>query len=205
MSVLHVNREQNPVFVDDDRLVGNLAIHNARTEGKPFFFADFGIAAFVNASAVGLFCEQFVNDLTVDFGTCGKDFDGVDVGVLVDDAARNAVVFGVHEAECAFLVLNVEPAAFARGYCAVQDVAKEFTVYLDVLSFGPEGPETSTNLGFGGVGGKAQKIAVVAVNFDNVTKCGVANNFINGAAENPRVVTEGGLVTSGFQCNCFHS
>ena len=204
MPVLHVNREQNSVFVDDDRFVRNFAKYNARAEGESFLFADFGIAAFINATATRLFGEQFVNDLAIDFGACSKDFDGVDVGILVDDATRNAVIFGVHKAECTFLVVDVEPTALAGGYGAVQNVAKEFAVNFDVLSFGPECPETASNLGFRGIGCKAQKIAMVAINFDNVTKSGVANNFINGAAKNPRVVTEGGFIAPGFQCNCFH-
>ena len=87
--------------------------------------------------------------------------------------------------------MDVEPTALAGGDGAVQNVAKEFAVNFDVLSFGPECPETASNLGFRGIGCKAQKIAMVAINFDNVTKSGVANNFINGAAKNPRVVTEG--------------
>ena len=57
--------------------------------------------------------DVFLHDLheqsleVLDFGAGGEDFDGVDVGVFVDDAAGNAVVLGVHEAECARLVVDV--------------------------------------------------------------------------------------------------
>lgn len=150
------------------------------------------------------FGEQFVNDFAIDFSTGGKNFDRVNVGVFVDDASGDAVVFGVYEAKCAFFVMNVETAALAGGDSSIKDVAKEFPVDFRVSSFATERPETPTDLGFRGVGGKAQKIALVAVNFDNVTKFRVTDNFVNGTAKNPGMVTEGGLIAPGFECNRFH-
>ena len=149
MAVFHVNGEEYAIFVDDDWFIGDFSKDYARAERESFFFADFGIATFVNATAVRLFGEQLVNGTAIDFGTCGKYFDGVNVGVLVDDAAGDSVVFGVDEAECAIFVFDVETAALAGGYGAVEDVAKEVAVDFYVFTFAPECPETSTDLRFG--------------------------------------------------------
>ena len=81
---------------------------------------------------------------------------------------RAAVVFGVNQAECNFLVRNVEAAALAGGDGAVQNVAEKFAVNLRVLSFAPECPEAPANLGLWRVCRKPQEIAVVAVNFNDV-------------------------------------
>lgn len=45
---------------------------------------------------------------------------------------------------------------------------------------------------------------MVAVNFNDVAQCGVADNFVDGSAKNPRMVAEGGFFTSGFKSYCFH-
>ena len=113
VSVLHVDGEEDAVLVDDDGFVGDFAVDYARAEWEAFLAAHFGVAAFVDAAAVRLLGQKFVDVLAVDFGAGGEDFDGVDVGVLVDDAAGDAVVLGVHEAECACLVVDVEIAALA--------------------------------------------------------------------------------------------
>ena len=198
VTVLHVDGEQNAVFVDDDRFVRNFSKNNARAEGETFFFADFGITAFVNAAAFRLFGQQFVNGFTVDFGTGRENFDRVNIGVFVDNATRNAVVFGVHEAECAFLVVDVESTALAGGYCAVENIAKEFSVDFCILAFVSESPEAATDLGFGGIRCKAKKIALVAVNFNNITELWVTDNFVDGTTKNPRMVAEGRFIAPGF-------
>lgn len=153
VTVFHVDGEQYAVFVDDDWLVGNFAKDCPGAQRQAFFFADFGIATFVNAPAMRLFGQEFVNVLAVDFGPGGENFYGVDVCVLVDDAAGNSVVFCVDQAECAILVLDVEPAAFAGGNCPVENVAKEVPVYLYVFTFAPERPEAASDLRFGGICG----------------------------------------------------
>ena len=204
MPVLHVNGEEYAVLVNDDRFVGNFAKDGPRAEGETFFFADFGVATLINASAVRLFGKQFVNGTAVDFCPCGENFYRVNVGVLVDDAAGDSVIFGVNQAESATLVFDVEPAAFAGGDGAVENVTKENAVDFDVFPFAPERPETPSDLGFGRIGGKAQKIAMVTIDFDNVSECGVADNFVDGSAKNPRMVAEGGFFTSGFKSYCFH-
>ena len=100
MTVFHVNGEQDSVLVDDYGFVTHFAVDGACAQWQAFFFAHFGIAAFVDATAVRLLGEQFVNVFAVDFGAGGQDFHRVNVGVLVDDAAWNAVVLGVNQAEC---------------------------------------------------------------------------------------------------------
>ena len=201
VTVLHVDGEENSVFVDDDRFVGYFAVNTSGAQLQAFFFAHVGIAAFVNAAAVRLFGQQFINIFAVDFSAGSQDFHRIDVGVLVDNAARNAVVFGIDQAEGAVLVFDVKAAALAGGNGAVEQVAKEFAIDVSLFA---EGPEAPTDLGLGRVRRKTQKIALVAVNFNGVAKFRVADNFVNGSAKNPGVVTQCGLFASGFQGNRFH-
>ena len=201
VAVLHIDGEENAVFVDDDGVVAHFAVYATGAQLQAFFFSHIGIAAFVNAAAVRLFGEQFVNRFAVDFGAGSQDFDRIDVGILVDDAAWDAVVFGVDQAECRFLVFDVKTAALACGDGAVEQVAEEFAVNVRLFA---ERPETPADLRLRRVRRKTQKIALVAVNFNGVAQFRVADDFVNGSAKNPGVVTQCGLLASGFQGNCFH-
>ena len=178
------------------------AEYHARAERQAFFFAHFGIAAFVDTAAVRLFGEQFVNGVAVDFRAGGKDFYRVDVGVLVDDASGDAVVFRIDEAEGARLVLDVETAALACSDGAVEQVAEEFTVDVALLA---ERPEAPAYLGLGRIRRKTQKVALETVNLDGIAERGVADDFVDSPAEDPRVVTQCGLFASGLQGNRFHA
>jgi len=108
VAVLHVDREEDAVLVDDDGFVRNFAKDDSCAEGEAFFFADFGVATFINAAAARLFGEELVNGLAVDFGPGGEDFNRVDVSIFVDDTAGNAVVFGVDQSESVCRI---------RGFC----------------------------------------------------------------------------------------
>ena len=202
MPVLHIDGEEDAVLVDDDGFVRNFAVDDARTEGETFLAAHFGVTALVDAAAVRLLGEELVNVFAVDFGAGSENFDGIDVGVLVDDASGNAVVLGVDQAERAFLVVDVKAAALAGGDGAVQNVAEKFTVDVCLLA---ERPKAPPNLGLGRVRRKTQKIAPVTVHFDGVAKFRVADDFVDSSAKDPRVVTQCGLFASGFQGNRFHA
>ena len=45
---------------------------------------------------------------------------------------------------------------------------------------------------------------MVTIDFYNIAQFGVADNFVDGSAKNPRMVAEGGFFASGFKSNCFH-
>lgn len=149
--------------------------------------AHIAVAAFENAPTAGFLREERIDVVPEAFRTRGEDFNGVDIRVLVDDAARDAVIFRVDQAERAEFVRNVESAVLAPCNGAVQDCGKIFAGDWRLVA---ERPETPADLGTGGISGESEEVSAVRIDFNGVAHLRIAEDFIDCAAENPGVPAE---------------
>ena len=152
MTVPDINSETDTVFNDFHGFLRHIAVDDALARFEAFLEAHIAVAALENASAAGLLREERIDVVPEAFRARGENFNGVDVRVLVDDAARDAVVFRVDEAERAEFVCNIEPAVPAPCDGAVEDCGKIFFGDGRLVA---ERPETPADLGAGGLCGES--------------------------------------------------